>query len=48
MKRARVFRLSMAHPADLSELENLIANGTIAASEVVAIAERVLSEAIEK
>jgi cyanuric acid amidohydrolase len=37
MKTARVFRLSMAHPGDLSELETLIANGTIAASDVVAI-----------
>jgi cyanuric acid amidohydrolase len=37
MKAARVFRLSMAHPGDLSELEKLITSGTIAASEVVAI-----------
>ena len=37
MKTARVFRLSMAHPGDLSELEALITDGTIAASEVTAI-----------
>ena len=37
MKTARVFRLSMAHPGDLSELEKLITSCTIAASEVVAI-----------
>jgi cyanuric acid amidohydrolase len=37
MRTARVFRLSMAHPGDLSELERLIADGTIAASEVTAI-----------
>ena len=37
MRSARVFRLSMAHPGDLSELECLITDGTIAASEVTAI-----------
>jgi cyanuric acid amidohydrolase len=37
MRTARVFRLSMAHPGDLSELEQLIASGTIRASEVTAI-----------
>ena len=37
MRTARVFRLSMAHPGDLSELEALITDGTIAASEVTAI-----------
>ena len=37
MKTARVFRLPMAHPGDLSELENLITSGTVAASDVVAI-----------
>jgi len=37
MKAARVFRLSMAHPGDLTELERLIASGTVAASDVVAI-----------
>jgi cyanuric acid amidohydrolase len=37
MRTARVFRLSMAHPGDLSELENLITGGRIAASDVVAI-----------
>ncbi len=37
MRRAEVFRLSMAHPGDLSELERLILDGTIRASEVSAI-----------
>ena len=37
MRTARVFRLSMAHPGDLSELEALITDGTIAAGEVTAI-----------
>src|SRR5262249_46263620 len=37
MKTASVFRLSMAHPGDLSELEQLIVADTIRASEVTAI-----------
>ena len=37
MRTARVFRLSMAHPGDLSELDTLIGAGTIRASEVAAI-----------
>jgi cyanuric acid amidohydrolase len=37
MRTAEVYRLSMAHPGDLSELERLIVNGTIHASEVTAI-----------
>ena len=37
MKRAQVFRLSMAHPGDLSALDKLISNGTIRAADVVAI-----------
>ena len=37
MKRAQVFRLSMAHPGDLSALEALISGGTIRADDVVAI-----------
>src|SRR5271165_6538240 len=37
MKYARVFRLSMAHPGDLSALEALIAGGTVRAADVVAI-----------
>jgi len=37
MKRAQVFRLSMAHPGDLSALERLIVDGTIRADEVAAI-----------
>jgi cyanuric acid amidohydrolase len=37
MKVARVFRLSMAHPADLSALDQLIVDGTIRAAEVVAV-----------
>src|ERR1700748_264372 len=37
MKRAQVFRLSMAHPGDLSALEKLISDGKIRATDVVAI-----------
>src|SRR5580692_10938598 len=37
MKQARVFRLSMAHPGDLSELERLVESGKVDASDVVAI-----------
>src|SRR3954462_14057465 len=37
MKSAQVFRLSMAHPGDLSELDRLIARGTIQAADVVAV-----------
>ena len=37
MRIARVFRLSMAHPGDLSELDDLVAAGTINAAEVAAI-----------
>jgi cyanuric acid amidohydrolase len=37
MKLAQVFRLSMAHPGDLSELERLITGGTIRAADVTAI-----------
>jgi cyanuric acid amidohydrolase len=37
MRRASVFRLSMAHPGDLSALEQLMIDGTIRAAEVVAI-----------
>ncbi len=37
MKKAAVFRLSMAHPGDLSELERLIASGTVRATDVVAV-----------
>jgi cyanuric acid amidohydrolase len=37
MRTARVFRLAMAHPGDLSELARLIAGGAIAACDVVAI-----------
>ena len=37
MKRAQVFRLSMAHPGDLSALEALITGGTVRAADVVAI-----------
>jgi len=37
MRTARVFRLSMAHPGDLSELDDLIARGTIKATDVAAI-----------
>ena len=34
MRTAKVFRLSMAHPGDLSELENLIVGGTVRAADV--------------
>jgi cyanuric acid amidohydrolase len=37
MKRAQVFRLSMAHPGDLSALEKLISDGKVRAADVVAI-----------
>jgi cyanuric acid amidohydrolase len=37
MRTAYVFRLSMAHPGDLSELEQLIVGGTIRANDVTAI-----------
>jgi cyanuric acid amidohydrolase len=37
MRTARVFRLSMAHPGDLSELDGLIADGTVHAADVVAL-----------
>jgi cyanuric acid amidohydrolase len=37
MRTAGVFRLTMAHPGDLSELERLIVNGTIRAAGVTAI-----------
>ncbi|TYL97869.1 ring-opening amidohydrolase [Bradyrhizobium rifense] len=37
MRTARVFRLSMAHPGDLSELDGLIVSGTIKAADVAAI-----------
>src|ERR1700749_3777291 len=37
MKRAQVFRLSMAHPGDLSALEKLIVGGAVRASDIVAI-----------
>ena len=37
MRTARVFRLSMAHPGDLSELDDLIVRGTIKAAYVAAI-----------
>ena len=37
MKRAEVYRLSMASPGDLSELAGLIASGTIRAADVAAI-----------
>src|SRR5439155_16196426 len=37
VKRSQVFRLSMAHPGDLSELDRLIAGGTVRAADVVAI-----------
>jgi cyanuric acid amidohydrolase len=37
MRTARVFRLSMAHPGDLSALEGLITDGIIAAGEVTAV-----------
>jgi cyanuric acid amidohydrolase len=35
--RASVFRLAMAHPGDLSELDDLIARGAVKAGEIVAI-----------
>jgi len=37
VRTAQIFRLSMAHPGDLSELDRLIAGGTVRAAEVVAI-----------
>jgi cyanuric acid amidohydrolase len=37
MRTAQVFRLSMAHPGDLSELERLIVSGAIRAADVTAI-----------
>jgi cyanuric acid amidohydrolase len=37
MRTAKIFRLSMAHPGDLSELERLMVAGTICASDVKAI-----------
>ena len=37
MRTASVFRLSMAHPGDLSALEQLMLDGTIRAAEVVAV-----------
>jgi len=37
MKNAAVFRLAMAHPGDLSELERLIASGTVRPAEVAAV-----------
>ena len=37
MRTAQVFRLSMAHPGDLSELEGLIAAGAVRAAEIAAI-----------
>ena len=37
MKRAQVFRLSMAHPGDLSELDRLIISGQVRAVDVTAI-----------
>src|SRR5258705_5469510 len=35
--QAKVFRLSMAHPGDLSALEQLVVAGTIHAADIVAI-----------
>lgn len=35
--RANVFRLSMQHPGDLSELEGLITHGALRADEIVAV-----------
>ncbi|ARQ00520.1 ring-opening amidohydrolase [Pseudorhodoplanes sinuspersici] len=35
--RANVFRLSMAHPGDLSALDRLIADGLVRAEEIVAV-----------
>jgi cyanuric acid amidohydrolase len=37
MRKAGVFRLSMSHPGDLSELDRLIADATIRAADIVAI-----------
>jgi cyanuric acid amidohydrolase len=37
VRSAQVFRLSMAHPGDLSELDRLITGGTVRAAEVAAI-----------
>ncbi|MEW6644940.1 MAG: ring-opening amidohydrolase [Pseudomonadota bacterium] len=37
MRTAEVFRLAMAHPGDLSELERILVGGRIAATEVVAV-----------
>src|SRR3984893_6675612 len=37
MRTAQVFRLSMAHPGDLSELDRLIVDRTIRAADIVAI-----------
>src|ERR1700736_6653836 len=37
MRSAQIFRLSMAHPGDLSELDRLITGGTVRAADVVAI-----------
>jgi cyanuric acid amidohydrolase len=37
MKTADVFRLSMAHPGDLSELESLIANGKVRTADIAAV-----------
>jgi cyanuric acid amidohydrolase len=37
VRTAEVFRLTMAHPGDLSELERLIVGGTIRAADVTAI-----------
>ena len=37
MKSARVFRLSMANPGDLSELDHLITSGTVSAADIRAI-----------
>jgi cyanuric acid amidohydrolase len=37
MRAARVFRLSMAHPGDLSELERQIEAGSIRAAEIAAV-----------
>ena len=37
MRTAQIFRLSMAHPGDLSELDRLIAGGAVRAAEIVAI-----------
>ena len=37
MRTAQVFRLAMAHPGDLSELDRLFADGTVRAADVVAI-----------